>query len=127
VAVTEVTLDDINQGIEAFVDPATLFIAPPHFFPALLRFLLDPAFGLAPLFLDYPAQPQNETACFGNLSRVLPEPVAELSYRSRGSVATGLMARRNDLIGRIILSSFCATRSHRSREVLQEPPYGRSH
>jgi hypothetical protein len=45
VAVAEVTLDDINQGIEAFVDPATLFIAPPHFFPALLRFLLDSAFG----------------------------------------------------------------------------------
>jgi hypothetical protein len=73
VAVAEVTLDDINQGIEAFVDPATLFIAPPHFFPALLRFPLDPAFGLAPLFLDYPAQPQNEIAYFGNLSRVLTD------------------------------------------------------
>jgi hypothetical protein len=69
----EVTLDNINQDIESFVDPATLFIAPPHFFPALLRFLLDPAFGLAPLFLDYAAQPQDETAYFGNLSRVLPD------------------------------------------------------
>ena len=55
-AVAEVTLDDMNQGIEAFVDPATLFIAPPHFFSALLRFLLDPAFGLAPLLLDYSRQ-----------------------------------------------------------------------
>ena len=56
VAVAEVTLDDMNQGIEAFVDPATLFIAPSHFFSALLRFLLEPAFRLAPLLLDYPAQ-----------------------------------------------------------------------
>jgi hypothetical protein len=70
VAVAEVTLDDMNQGIETFVDPATFFIAPPHFFSALLRFRLDPAFGLATLLLDYPAQSQDETAYFCNLGRV---------------------------------------------------------
>jgi hypothetical protein len=68
--VAEVTLDDMNQGIEAFVDPATLFIAPPHFFSALLRFLLEPEFRLAPLFLDYPAQSQDESAYFCNLGRM---------------------------------------------------------
>jgi hypothetical protein len=61
----------MNQGIEAFVDSATLFIAPPHFFSPLLRFCLDPAFGLATLLLKYPAQSQDETAYFGNLGRVL--------------------------------------------------------
>jgi hypothetical protein len=60
----------MNQSIEAFVDPATLFIAPPHFFSPLLRFRLDPAFGLATLLLDYPAQSQDETAYFCNLGRV---------------------------------------------------------
>ena len=103
--VAEVTLDDMNQGIEAFVDPATLFIAPPHFFSSLLHFRLDSGVPVSrTLLLDYQAQSQDETAYFCNLGRV---PAADLLQFLKIRPELGLVSppgtRASALCGRIVL------------------------